>query len=144
MQVCATTRAKLAEAETTPEKEMELKRIAKVEKWMKLREEAGMTVKAVAEMVDKPPTNLYRWKEDPSIESTRPHTLRNGIFSRTSPKFRQFDKPKVEFSRHDRTKKTRFPRSRDHLWRFTTVSLAQFLERHVAELSLFTIRESRL
>ena len=32
LQVCATMRAKLAEAGTTPEKDMELKRIAKVEK----------------------------------------------------------------------------------------------------------------
>ena len=108
LQVCAATGAKLAESETTPEKEMELKRIAKVEKWMKLREEAGMTVKAATEMVDEPPTNLYRWKQDRSIKSTRPHTLRNGIFSITSPKFRQFDKPKVEFSRYDRPKRLDF------------------------------------
>ena len=55
LQVCAATRAKLAEAKTTPEKQMELKRIAKVEKWMELREEAVMTVKEAARMVDEPP-----------------------------------------------------------------------------------------
>ena len=82
LQVCATVRAKLAESETTPEKEMGLKRIAKIEKWTELREEAGITVKAVAKMVDEPPSNLYGWQEDPSIKSTRPHTLRK---SKRSP-----------------------------------------------------------
>ena len=56
LQVCAAVRAQLAEAGTTPEKEMELKRIAKVEKWMELREERDMTVKEAAKVVDEPPT----------------------------------------------------------------------------------------
>ena len=60
LQVCAATRAALAEAGTTPEKEMELERIAKVEKWMKLREEEGITVVAATDMVDEPARNLYR------------------------------------------------------------------------------------
>lgn len=49
---------------------------------MKLREEEGMTVKADAEMVDEPPPTLFRWKDDTSVKSTRPHTLRK---SKRSP-----------------------------------------------------------
>ena len=82
MHVCATTRAKLAEAGTTPAKEMELKRIAKGEKWMELREKEGVTVKADAEMVDEPPPTLSRWKDDTSVKSPRPDTLRK---SKRSP-----------------------------------------------------------
>ena len=81
LQVCAAVRAQLAEAGTTPEKEMELERIAKVETWMELREEAGMTVKAAAKRVDEPPSNLYRWQKDPSVKSTRPHNLRKSKIS---------------------------------------------------------------
>ena len=76
LQVCAAVRAKLAEAGTSPEKEMELKRIAKVEKWMRLWEDEGMTVTAASEVVDEPPGNLCRWSQDPSVQSTRSHTLR--------------------------------------------------------------------
>ena len=82
LQVCAAVWAQLAEAGTTPEKEMELERIAKVEKWMELREERGMTVKDAAKMVDEPPPNLYRWQKDPSVKSTRPHNLRESKITR--------------------------------------------------------------
>ena len=74
-------RAQLAEAGTTPEKEIELERIAKVEKWMALRQERGMTVKEAAKMVDEPPPNLHRWQKDPSVKSTRPHNLRKSKIS---------------------------------------------------------------
>ena len=33
---------------------MELERLAKVEKWMKLRQEKGMTVVVAVDMVDEP------------------------------------------------------------------------------------------
>lgn len=81
LQVCVTAQAKLAEAETSPEMKMELKRIAKVEKWMKQREEEAITVVAAKDMVAQHVRTLYRWEERPSFESTRPQTFRESKLS---------------------------------------------------------------
>lgn len=52
LQGCATMRAKLAKAKTTSEKEMELQRITKVKKRMKLWDEEGMTFKTATDIVN--------------------------------------------------------------------------------------------
>ncbi len=75
-QATASTRAKLAEKDMTPAKQMELERVCKVNLWLTLRNDKDMGAKEAAEAVGEPVANLYRWQKDPTVRSTRPKTLR--------------------------------------------------------------------
>lgn len=69
--------AKLAEKNMTADDYIEIERIKKVELWENfLKADSDLTVKEAAAKVDEPIANLYRWKKDPKVYSTRPKNLR--------------------------------------------------------------------